>query len=293
MAKQQTQIVRLSLVGRNGRSPVFIGWDKNDTPSASEYASDEVIEDFKAAKESGASFPNVGPEITCFEFSSLGKGIDYPGSKEDVIPVNAKDKDGRSVILNLGEISLLKALSWSLDEEKNVWNSISGSNLVEDSSGVRSTVPIYTLLFQDNRVQNGGMCALLFKPLVFSSNEDTFIRFSKGVIKQLLIIDESQPPDARKGYIRVAAQASKGGLKKGLADLIFDTADQETAKALGNAKASGLKLLQTLGIAEISDELIKEIKDPLPNYNIQNLDNKSLLELANAMEELAPYRNRS
>lgn len=291
---KQNEIVRLSQVVRYGRSPIFIGWDDLDKPLSSSNLSEEARNDFNSARESGASFPIVPSSgILCFEFSSLGKGIDYPGKKEDVIPVIVRDENKSSVTLNLGEGTLLKAMEWSLTDE-NIWNSLAGVNLIDDGSGITSTTAMYTLLFQDNRVQAGAVCALLFKPLLSTtSNEGTFLRFVKGVIKQLLIIDESQPPGARKGYIRVAAKASKGGYKTGLADLLFDTADEQTAKALGNAKASGLKLLQTLGIAEVSDELIKEVRDPLPTYNVNSLDIVGLLDLVSAMKELAPYRNRS
>lgn len=292
--KLQNEIVRLSLVARYGRSPVFIGWDENGSPITSSILSAEAMSDFKSAKESGASFPSVPSDnISCFEYSSLGKGIDYPGSKEDVIVINVRDCTKKSVVLNLGEGSILRAIEWAMNED-NIWNSISGMGLIDDSSGVNSTTTMYTLLFQDNRVQNSTVCALLFKPMISNtSNEGTFIRFAKAVIKQLLVIDESQPPGSRKGYIRVAAAASKSGSNTGLVDMIFDTSDKQTAAALGNAKASGLKLLRTLGIAEVSDELIKEVQDPLPNYNVDSLDNNGLAELVSAMKELAPYRNRS
>jgi hypothetical protein len=291
---KQNEIVRLSLVAKYGRSPIFIGWDDSDRSLASSNLSEEARNDFNGARESGASFPSVpSSSILCYDFSSLGKGIDYPGKKEDVISVIVRDENKSSVTLNFGEGTLLKAMEWSLSED-NIWSSLAGTNFVNDGSEITSTTAMYTLLFQDNRVQGGSVCALLFKPLMSTtSNEGTFLRFVKGVIKQLLVIDESQPPGARKGYIRVAAKASKGGYKTGLVDLLFDTADEQTAKALGNAKASGLKLLQTLGIAEVSDELIKEVQDPLPTYNVDSLDLIGLRELVSAMKELAPYRNRS
>ncbi len=292
MAKQ-IQIVRLSLVARLARNPVFIGWTTDGSVAVSDNLSEEATSDFQSARQSGASFPSVpSGNIVCFEYSSLGKATDYPGSKEDVIQINAKDANGNRVILNLGEGTALKAIAWSLNED-NVWNSLTDAQLIDDGSGVTTTLSMYTLLFQDNRVQGNAVCALLFKPLIKgTSNEDTFLRFVKGVIKQLLVIDESQPPKERKGYIMVAARASKGGFKTGLADAIFDTTDQQTAAAVGKAKASGLKLLRTLGIAEVSDELIAEVRDPLPTYNVESLDRKGLEDLALAMQELAPYRNR-
>lgn len=287
------KIVRLSLVARCGRTPIFIGWDENETPTTSTYISDEANTDFQSAKESGAEFPNLPSfDVRCFEFSSLGKGIDYPGASEDVIPINARNQDKDLVVLNLGEGTLLRAIDWALKDE-HIWNSLAGVDQVDDGSGVTSTTPMYTLLFQDNRVENGSVCAILFRPLVTPSNENTFFRFVKAVIKQLLIIDESQSPDGRKGYITAAARASNGTFKTGLADLIFDMSDAKTAHMVGKAKAGGLKLLKALNIAEVPDELIKEVQDPLPTYNIDSLEKKGLSNLISAMKDLAPYHNRS
>jgi hypothetical protein len=291
MAKVNS-IVRLSLVVRYGRSYIFIGWNENGAPGSASYLSDEAMIDFQSAKESGAEFPSVSTsDINCFEFSSLGKGIDYPGRNEDVIPVNAKDENNKAVVLNLGESTMLTAIEWAL-KDKNVWNSLAGMNQVDDGSGISSTTSMYTLLFQDNRVMNGAACALIFKPFVSASNENTFFRFVKAVIKQLLVIDESQPASNRKGYITVAAKASNASNKTSLADIFFDTSDVKTAKTLGKAKAGGLKILQALKIVEVSDELINEIKDPLPSYNVDTLDHKGLLDLVSAMKVLAPNRNR-
>jgi hypothetical protein len=252
--------------------------------------------DFQSAKGSGAKFPSIPSErIPCFDFLSLGKGIDYPGSVEDVIPVRAKDENGKTVTISLGEGSILRAIEWALDAESgHVWNSIIGMDTVTDGSGVSSTNSIYTLLFQDNRVENGATCALLFPSTIpGTSNETNVFRFVRGVIKQLLTIDESQPPKTRKGYILVAARISKGSYKTGLADMFFDTSDPATAKAVGKAKASGLTLLRTLGVVDVTDEFIKEIGDPLPDYNVDSLDLTGLADLVSAMKDLAPYRDRS
>lgn len=292
MAKQ-AEIVRLSLVARSGRSPIFIGWSESG-PICSPVLSEDAAKDFQSAKQSGTGFPSLpSAGVTCFEYSSLGSATDYPGSKEDVLAINAKGEDGRAVTLNVGEFTVLKAIDWSLQED-NIWNSITGIDLMSDGSGVNSTIQMYTLLFQDSRVLGGSLCALLFKPLIRgSSNQDTFVRFMRNVIKQLLVIDESQPPKTRKGYILVASKASRSGPKTGLTDLIFDTGDAETAKALNNAKANGMKLLRTLGIAEVEDEIIEAVRNPLPNYNVDKLDIDGLIDLISAMKELAPYRNRS
>ena len=295
MVKQSApspQISRLSLVVKYSRSPIFIGWDKNGSVAASSNATQEAIDDFQSAKQSGASFPNISSDrIFCFEYSSMGKAIDYPATKEDVITVNARNEAGEVVSLNIGEGTILKAIEWSLDPD-HVWNSVAETSSRDDGSGVSSTAQLYTLIFQDNRTQSGAVCALLFKPLrKGDSNENDFIKFTKAVVKQLLIIDESQPSEGRKGYISVAARASKGGYKTGLADIFFDTTDAATVTALSNAKAGGLKLLQVLGIAEVSDELISEVRDPLPSYNVNSLDLKGLSDLISAMKELAPYRN--
>lgn len=286
------QIVRLSLVARYGRTPIFIGWNEEGSPTISSNLSDEATADFQSAKESGFEFPSLSTSnVQCFEFSSLGKGIDYPGLNEDVIPVNARDENNRNIVLNLGEGTILRAIEWSL-RDKNIWNSLSGMNQIDDGSGITATTPMFTMIFQDNRVQNGEACALLFKPMLLASNENTFLRFAKAVIKQLLVIDESQTAGNRKGYILVAAKASKGGYKPSVTDLIFDTSDTKTARTLGKAKASGLRLLKNLKIMDVSDELIDEIKDPLPTYNVDSLDLKGVLSLVSAMKELAPYRNR-
>jgi|WetSurMetagenome_2_1015567.scaffolds.fasta_scaffold51911_2 hypothetical protein len=289
------KIVRLSLVARYGRTPIFIGWNDNGAPAVSSSISDlsaEANADFQSARESGAGFPGVpNPNVLCFEYSSLGKGIDYPGSSEDVIPVNARDGSRKLVVLNIGEGTILRAINMSLMDE-NVWNSLAGVDKVDDGSGVTSTTPMYTLLFQDNRVLNGAVCALLFSPMVTISNENTFFRFAKAVIKQLLVIDESQPSEGRKGYITAAAKASNTSVKTGIADLFFDTSDAKTAKMVGNAKAGGLKLLRALKIADVTDEFINEVKDPLPTYNIDSLEKKGLSELVITMKDLAPYHNR-
>lgn len=293
-----TKLGRLSLVGKCGRTPIFIGWDEKGAPGVSRFLSADAQKDFESAQASGASFPSFQTEnIRCFEFSTLGKGIDYPGSVEDVIPVNVRDENGELRTLNLGEGAILKGIEWALFASRNedhAWNSIIGMDLINDGSGVSSTIPIYTVMFQDSRVENGALCALLFRPIISgASNESSVFRFAKAVIKQLLVIDESQPPKGRKGYIMMAARATKGGYKTGLADVILDMNDQATQEAVGKFKASGLKLLRTLGIAEVSDELIKEVSDPLPNYNVDSLDRKGLCDLASAMKDITPYRNRS
>jgi len=289
----KNDIARLSLVTRLQRNYLFIGWNEDGKALASSNLTSEALNDFQSAVQSGAKFPSISSSnILCFEYSSLGKAVDYPGSKEDVIVLSVKDGNGDSLLLNIGEGTILKAIDWSLQED-SVWNSRTGINFLDDGSGVSSTIPLYTLLFQDNRVFNGSVCAILFKPLIKNtSNESTFFRFVKGVIRQLLVIDESQPPSERKGYIVVAAKASKGRFKTGLADIIFDTTDQKTAATIAKAKASGVKLLQTLGIVDVSDEFIKEVSDPLPTYNVDSLDLKGLADLVSAMKDLSPYRNR-
>lgn len=288
------QIIRISAVAKYGRTPIFIGWGKDELPLASSTnISEEAKADFQSARASGAKFPSIPTEsINCFEYASLGNATDYPGQKEDCINIRAKDESGKSVNLQLGESTILRGLAWTLDSE-NRWNSLSGAELFSDKTGVTSPVPLYTVFFQDQRVLSGHVCALLFKPLTLGlSNEDTVLRLTRGVIRQLLIIDESQPPNDRKGYINAAAMASKGNTPR-LASLFFDMKDQHTAQKVSNLKAGGIKLLQTLGIAEVSDEVINAIKDPLPNYNIEGMSVKDLADLTAAMASLVPYRNRS
>lgn len=294
MAKNDNTVVRLCLVCAYGRSPIFIGWSSDNKVLASTLCSDDVERDFLAAKQSGANFPRLSTDnITCFEYSSLSNAIDYPGNKEDVISIIAKDGNGNSTTINLGESTILNALEWAMSEE-NIWNSILEAGVVDDGTGVTSALKMYTLIFQDNRVNKGVVSALLFRPLTKGqSNEGTFFRFVKSIVKQLLIIDESQASSQRKGYIQLAAQISKSSKKGGLADLIFDTRDKKTAEAVTKARVGSLKLLQTLGIAEVSQETIDSISDPLPDYNIDKLSDEDLLKLISSMKELSPYRNRS
>ena len=289
---------RLSLVGKYARYPVFIGWDENGAPAVLNLLSREAQADFDSAKSSGASFPELPSNaIHCFEYTSLGKAIDYPGSAEDVIPINVRNEMGVSSTLNLGEGTVLRALEWALDDDDkrgHIWNSTVGMGLFDDGSGVVSTTSMYTLIFQDSRVENGALCALLFKPIIErSSNESLVFRFARSVIKQLLVIDESQPPRRRKGYILVAAKVTKGEFHGGIAGLIFDMNDQSTQEAIGKAKANGIRLLRAIGIADTTDEYIAAIEDPLPTYNIDSLDLRGLAELVSAMKALAPFRNRS
>ena len=153
---------------------------------------------------------------------------------------------------------------------------------------IASTKSMHTLFVEPKEKSTGEALAILFRPAFDGeSNELSFKSFIRKSLGKLLVLDESQEPQSRKGYIDAAAQFTKGNGRSTLAsvvNLFYDRGESpfvDTSKA----KVGILKIARSLGMYNISDAELEEISHPLPFYDVEEMDMKTLFDVASAMRD--------
>lgn len=285
--------------GLNGRW-FFVGWTAEGLPAAS-----TTVEDLSEnARRDLASFRGARLEPRKVPFATLipvsyamtGSAIDFSDTPdrraEDQVGFAVLDAAGARRELALGELALLGAIGAA----REPWQS---HQIATASSLAVDAVPLYTLFTTLPGVRADTGLALLFEStLAGGSNEPAFRSCLRNVIGRLLVLDESQTPEQRKGYLQVAGRLAGvppgsgvlGSLvwlrKAGL--IAFEDSWLQSMQGRGRRMKGGLiRALRGMGMVEISDEMLAEIADTRPDYDVDRLDLRRMLDLAAAMHEVA------
>jgi len=206
---------------------------------------------------------------------------------EDQIRYAVTDGSGERVEVAVGELSILRGIVLA----RNPWQSPG-----RERTGLAvSTVPLHTVYTAlPGRGTEEGL-ALLFDPTVAGGgNEPAFRSFVRNTIGRLLVLDESQPRERRRGYLdaagRLAGISPTGGLIGSLAALrrmgLVEFEDdwlQKLHAAQRRAQGGLLRALRAAGLVEVEDALLDELGDPRPNYDVDRLEVGTLIDLAEAM----------
>ncbi|MCB0217391.1 MAG: hypothetical protein H6648_03740 [Caldilineae bacterium] len=285
--------------GLNGRW-FFVGWTAEGLPAAS--ISVEDLSD--SARRDLASFRGARLEPRKVPFATLipvsyamtGSAIDFSDTPdrraEDQVGFAVVDAAGARRDLALGELALLGAIGAA----REPWQShqvATGSGLAVDA------VPLYTLFTTLPGVRADTGLAMLFEStLAGGSNEPAFRSCLRNVIGRLLVLDESQAPERRKGYLQAAGRLAGvppdsgmlGSLvwlrKAGL--ITFEDSWLQSMQGRGRRIKGGLiRALRGAGMVEVSDEMLAEISDTRPDYDVDRLDLRRMLDLAAAMHGVA------
>lgn len=297
------RIKELCLVGKKERAKrgamLFVGWTKDGRPSITRELNDldeNAKESLEAFKMSGLPIRKISStELIPVEYSFTGPAIDFKDKSdtkaEDLITFGVIDEEGETKRISIGERRILNAIVNS----NSPWQNISSTKLGDFAVEARS---MYTLVIPSHEDEDD--LAILFNPtLEGESNEATFKSFIRQTIGRLLVLDESQKPGERKGYLQAAAQFAGEKSKSmnsldmflklrnmGLIDFRDEWLDglQQSGR---NIAAGGLKFARALGLVDFSDETLERFKDPLPYYDVDKLDVDKLIKLAEKMYHIA------
>jgi hypothetical protein len=278
----------------------FVGWTADGLPAAS-----TTVEDLsESARRDLANFrgarlaPRQVPYATLIPVSYVmtGSAIDFADSAErraeDQVAFAVVDAAGRSRDIAIGEISLLGAIAAG----REPWQSHLGSTATQLAV---DAVPLYTVLCTLPGLRADTGLALLFESTIpGSSNEAAFRSFVRHSIGRLLMLDESQPPSSRKGYLEVAGRIAgvppKSGMlgslvwmrKAGLVD--FEDGWLQGMQRRGRSMKGGvIRALRGMGMVEVSDATLAEISDSRPDYDVDQLELNRMLDMADEMQNRA------
>lgn len=274
----------------------FVGWSPEGLPAACT----DVADLGEGARRELAAFRASRLEPRRLPFASLipaqlvtvGAAVDYADGQgrraEDQVRLSIVDAAGEQREVALGELALLGGIAaasepWQTHPER------SRSALAVD------TVPQYTVFtaLPGSRADTG--LALLFQStLEGGSNEPAFRSFVRNVIGRLLVLDESTPASDRKGYLDVAGKAAGVPPQSGvLASLLwlrraglvtFEDGWLQRVQGRGRRMKSGmLRALRGMGLVDISDEMLAEMADSRPDYDVDQLDLAPMLAMAQEM----------
>lgn len=279
---------------------MFVGWTADRLPAAAtalEQLSDPARQVLAAGR--GARLePRKVPFATLIPVTYVmtGSAIDFadtPGRRaEDQVGYTVLDALGQRRDIALGELAVLGAIVAAREPLQAVQ---SGTNL-----GLAvDTVPLYTLFTTLPGVRADTGLAVVFDPTIAgSTNGPAFRSFVRHTVGRLLVLDESQPAASRKGYLDVAGRRAgtppTGGFlqtlvwmrKMGLMD--FDDPWLQKMRATGRRNQGRfIRLMRALGMVEVSDELLDELSDPRPHYDVDPLELDQMIDMAAEMYEVA------
>lgn len=279
---------------------IFVGWTADRLPAAAtalEQLSDGARQALTAGR--GARLePRKVPFATVIPVTYVmtGSAIDFadtPGRRaEDQVGYTVLDARGQRREIALGELAALG----SIVSAREPWQAVQpGTNL-----GLAvDTVPLYTLFTTLPGIRADTGLAVLFDPTIAgSTNSPAFRSFVRHTVGRLLVLDESQPAASRKGYLDVAGRRAgkppTGGFlqtlvwmrKMGLMD--FDDPWLQKMRATGRRNQGRfIRLMRALGMVEVSDELLDELSDPRPHYDVDPLELDQMIDMAGEMYEVA------
>lgn len=278
-----------------GRS-VIVGWTADGRPAAATRADGltdnarEVIEGYRVAGLPPRRIPYSS--IVPVTYVLTGPAVDFADMHgrraEDQVRYTVTDATGERREISIGERTVLGAIA----EARVPWQAARSGSMVTHTA---SAVPLYTVFvpMPGGSAETG--LAILFEPTIAGeTNEPAFRSFVRNTIGGLLILDESQPPTSRKGYLeaagRIAGAPAAGGStgllkwlrRAGLVD--FDDGWLQSVQ-LGRKKVKGqaVRLLKAIGMVEVDERTLEELTHPRPDYDIDPLDTDVLLDLAERM----------
>ncbi len=275
---------------------LFAGWDADGLPQSTDRLAElasEAREALELYRSSGLS-PRRVPyaSLTAVEYALTGPAVDFadvpPQRAEDQVRYTVVDGEGARHDLALGEMAVLGAIA----DARTPWQ-VAGRT---SATAVADTaVPLYTVLLPAPGQRPNRGLALLFRPtLAGSGNEAAFASFVRGTISRLLILDESQPPERRKGYLEVAGRLAgvppTGGLAAALRLLrrlglvsFSEEWYRQVRRQQQRSKGALVRLLRAAGLVAVSDEVLAELSNPRPDYDVEPLDIDALVKLAGEM----------
>lgn len=274
---------------------MYIGWSSDGFPIATgrvDQLSPPARESLQAFRASGLAIRKVPySEIIPVTYTMTGAAIDFAdiGGRvaEDQIRYSIVDAHGERRELPIGELGVLRGIVLA----RHPWQAPGGGHpeLTVDA------VPLYSVFTavpgSDERV---GL-AMIFQPtLPGSTNEPAFRSFVRNSIGRLLVLDESQPPGGRRGYLEVAGRVAgvppKGGMLGTLVSLRrmgfvdFDDSWLQGVRNRGRRMKGGLiRAMRAVGMVEADDGLIAQITDPRPDYDVDQLDTERMIDMAEEM----------
>jgi hypothetical protein len=275
---------------------LFAGWSEADHPaSAAEVSglSENARRAFHAYRESGLWPRQVRyRRVEAAEYVLTGPAVDFGdhGTRraQDQLQYIVLSEGGERKEVALGELAVLEAIVSAREPWQSVRETV-GSEIA------RSAISLYTLFTPNPGSPPDTGLAVLFQPTIaMAGNEAAFRAFVRQSLGRLLVLDESQPPESRKGYLTAVAehaglppQAGPVVLLVKLRDLGFVDFDDAWLRSLdrrlGRARAGFLRVLRALGAVDISNEDLREVANPRPTYDLDSLTIGKLVELAEAM----------
>jgi hypothetical protein len=278
----------------------FVGWTREGLPAATTTVDDlsELARKDLATFRGARLSPRKVPFATLIPVSYVmtGAAIDFADSRdrraEDQVNYTVVDAKGARRDLAVGELASLGAI----DAAREPWQSHQRNAASELAV---EAIPIYTLFTTLPGVRADTGLVLMFDPTIpGSSNEPAFRSFVRNTIGRLLVLDESQPPAARKGYLHVAGRVAgvepKGGILGSMVRLrkmgFVDFEDSWLRRQQGRGrkmKGGFLRTLRGMGMVEISDELLAELSDNRPDYDVDKLSLERLVDMAEQMHGVA------
>ncbi len=279
---------------------LFVGWTAGRLPAATtaiEGLSASAQHDLAAYRGARLTARKV-PYATLVPVAYVvtGSAIDFADSAErraeDQVSYSVIDAAGQRRDIAIGELSALGAIVAA----REPWQARAGGSAVQLAV---DAVPLYALFTNLPGVRADTGLAMLFDAtLAGGTNEPAFRSFVRHTIGRLLVLDESQPPASRKGYLEVAGRLAgtppKGGMagslvwmrRAGLID--FDDPWLQRFRQRGQrTRGSFIRALRGLGLVEVSDELLAELSDPRPDYDVDQLELGKLIDMAEEMYKVA------
>lgn len=279
---------------------LYVGWTAAGIPAATatlQGLSSEARSTIEAFRASGLA-PRRVPfaALVPVEYLSTGPAVDFadaPGRKaEDQVRYTVLDNEETQRDIALAEVALLEAIA-AARQPFQAPAPGTGGELTLD------TVPLYSVFVAWPGAPAGTALALLFPPTVRGrGNEAVFRSFVRLTLGRLLVLDESATAERRKGYLEVAGRMAGLGPSSGflqslvtLRKLGFVDFSDDWLRSVQQAgrKAQGhfFRVLRVLGMVDISDELLDELTDPRPDYDVDDLATEHLVDLAAAMAAAA------
>ena len=278
----------------------FLGWTDEELPAATtkvEELSAVVRKDVAAFRGAGLS-PRQVPfaSIIPVSYVMTGPAIDFADTAdrraEDQVNYTVIDAAGERREIAIGELALLGAIAAARDPWQSHQTGAANELAVD-------AVPFYTLFANLPGVRADTGLAMLFQStLSGKSNMPAYQSFVRQSLGRLLVLDESQSPASRKGYLEVAGKMAgvppKSGVLQSLvwmrrAGLVsFEDSWLQGMQGRGKRMKGGLiRALRGMGMVEVSDAYLAEMSDTRPDYNVDQLDLDRMIRMADEMYKVA------
>ncbi len=284
--------------GMRGRT-LFIGWNEDGLPVASnrlEQLAPRPREALAAYRSAGLGVRKVPfTELVPVNYVMTGPAIDFADTggriAEDHVRYVFADGAGERREIPLSELGVLRGITLA----RHPWQAM----VSRPSELAVSAVPLFTIFTTIPGAAATTGLAVLFEPtLRDSSNEPAFRSFVRNTIGRLLVLDESQPEEQRRGYLEVAGRVAGVPPRGGLYDTLlsmrrigFVEFDDDWLHGLRRRrqrmKGGFIRALKAMGMVEIDDLVLAELTDPRPSYDVDQLETAKLVDMAEEMYKVA------